>query len=44
MTVLACHACAERERKAYNRNAGRKPDEPPNFGEFFVVTPEDGET
>jgi predicted Fe-S protein YdhL (DUF1289 family) len=39
--VLRCHACAARERKAYNRNASRDSGQPPMFGEFFAVTKDD---
>lgn len=38
VTELQCHACAARERRAWNTrpNAG----ESPSFGRFFVVKPE----
>lgn len=36
-TVLTCHACASRDRKAYNRNTARDSDAPPPFGEFYAV-------
>jgi predicted Fe-S protein YdhL (DUF1289 family) len=38
VTVLQCHACAARDRKAYNTRPEQGED--PQFGRFFVVTPE----
>jgi MOSC domain-containing protein YiiM len=35
--ALACAACAARERKAWNANAGRESGDPPAFGEYFTV-------
>lgn len=43
VTVLKCHACAARERKAYDRNSARERDAAPLFGEFYVATPEAAE-
>ena len=40
-TALQCHACAARDRKAYNRSAGRDADQLPPFGEYFAVTRSD---
>jgi predicted Fe-S protein YdhL (DUF1289 family) len=40
VTALTCNACAARERKAWNLSAGREPGDPPMFGTFFVVEPE----
>jgi ribosomal protein L37E len=41
VTTLTCHACAARERRAWNKAAGRDADQPPPFGEFYAVTPSD---
>ncbi len=40
VTVLQCHACAARDRKAWNESQSRERDDPPSFGRFFVVQPE----
>lgn len=40
VTPLRCNACYARDSKAWNRNAGRAPDEPPQFGEFYIVQPD----
>lgn len=41
---IACNACRARDFKAWNRNAGREPGDPPLFGEFYAVTPEGPDT
>lgn len=35
--VLVCHACADRERKAWNRQQAREAGTAPAFGERYVV-------
>jgi len=39
-TPMQCHACAARDRKAYNQSANRDPEAPPPFGMYIAVTPE----
>jgi hypothetical protein len=38
VTVLACAACAARERKAWNTQSGREHGTPPPFGEYFAIS------
>jgi hypothetical protein len=40
VTELQCHACAARERRAWNAAHAHEPGSPPAFGRFYVVTPE----
>jgi hypothetical protein len=40
-TAWECHACASRERKAWNEREGRHSDAPPLFGRFYAVTFDD---
>lgn len=41
VTALQCHACAARDRRAWNRSQGREPGAPPMFGQFYVVLPDE---
>jgi hypothetical protein len=38
VTSLQCHACAARDRRAYNRSA--EAEGKPLFGQYYVVVPE----
>jgi len=39
VTALQCHACAARDRRAYNRAREREDGAPP-FGLYYAVSPE----
>ena len=39
---FTCHACAARDRKAWNREQGRATGAPPDFGVYYAIR-HDGE-